>query len=175
MAEYGTGKSLWYIVVHEADAANTVIDAKAFAFWFFMGSIVVASHLFWDGKRKPPHARSFSATCKFFNKNSKENFENVFKVLDNFFVILFFVPMNVEGLNSARRVLLTQSVRSLENNSPTAGSLKELMLSTSLELYEKLGCLKKNLICQDGVGPKLKTHLFLFGVNFLMHQLLPKS
>ena len=83
--------------------------------------------------------------------------------------------MNVEDLNSARRVLLTESVKSLEKISITTVALKEHILHASLKLYIKVECLQKNLIYQDGVGAKLETHFFLFGLNFLLHRLLAKS
>ena len=101
---------------------------------------------------------------KWTIKNSKEVFENDFKVLDTFSGVLFYVTMNVEDLNPAQRVLLTLGARLLENIDLRMVALKEHILCASLELYIKLECLQKNLICQDGVGTKLKTYLCIFGV-----------
>ena len=82
--------------------------------------------------------------------------------------------MKVEDVNSAWRVLFTQGGRSLENIPSTLATLKEQILYAFLQSVSGLSTYRKTeqvTIQVNGVGRKLKTCFFQFGVNY-MHQLL---
>ena len=168
--EFGTGKSLKFIPVHEI--AIKIGEAKSYALPFFhplSGCDTTASVA---GKGKKSFSDTWfimpEMTALFVKLGKVSEIENIteedFKLFEKFFVVLYCSTCNTVDVNTASCLLFTQGGRSIENIPPTLSALKQHVNASSeivMSLFQGRGVGLRQLMVTYRCGvnyPKLQQH-----------------
>ena len=150
--EYGRGKDLKFIPIHEI--ANTLgpSTSKAILFFTSISGCDECSSVQGKGKKSFFDAWKLmpEMTAIFIKLSEVEDVADIveedFQALEKFFVVLHSATLNTDDINVARRVLFTQGGRTLENLPPTSCALKQHVLRSSLQAQKWARSLVKDAV-----------------------------
>ena len=115
--EFGRGKTLKYIPIHEFVNSLGKVSSRAVSFLHAFSGCDTFSAV--AGKRK----------LSFYNLTDVNLVtDDDFTQIERFFIILYSPTLNTENINTARQILFTQGSRSLENIPPTFNCLQKHIL-----------------------------------------------
>ena len=115
--EFGRGKTLKYIPIHEFVNSLGKVSSRAVSFLHAFSGCDTFSAV--AGKRK----------LSFYNLTDVNLVsDDDFTQIERFFIILYSPTLNTENINTARQILFTQGGRSLENIPPTFNCLQKHIL-----------------------------------------------
>ena len=137
--EYGTGKTLKYLPIHEIANGLGAINSRDIPFFHSISGCDTTYAV--AGKGKASFYRTWSmlpeVTETFIKlgnvKDVKDISEQDIRWIEKFFVTLYSATLNTEEVNVARRMLFTQGSRALENIPPTLSFLQKHILRASLQ------------------------------------------
>jgi hypothetical protein len=151
--EFGVGKHLKYIPIHEI--ANSLGPQTSTAFLFFHAFSGCDTTSSFKGKGK----KSFHGTWKAM-PNVTPVFERVTtsegdvceddqNLLEQFAVSLYSSTFDGDKVNDARRYLFTAKAKTIENIPPTAGALHEHVKRSTLQARKWFHCLEATRVALD--------------------------
>ena len=137
--EYGTGKTLKCLPIHEIANGLGAINSRAIPFFHSISGCDTTSAV--AGKGKASFYRTWSmlpeVTETFIKlgnvKDVKDISEQDIRWIEKFFVTLYSATLNIEEVNVVSRMQFTQGSRALENIPPTLSCLQKHILRASLQ------------------------------------------
>ena len=152
--EFGVGKSLRFIPVHEIASGLGKAKSNAFLFFHAVSGCDTNSSVAGKGKKSFYDAWDLlpSVTTVFEKLVTISDREEIltedYKLLERYFVVLYSPTCNTDNVNIARRLLFSQG-RSIENIPPTAASIKQHVLRAALQGSRWYRCLEKGRTTVD--------------------------
>lgn len=132
--EFGRGKTLKYIPIHEIVNSLGKVSSRAVSFLHALSGCDTTSAVAGKGKlsfyntwsQLPEITPTFAKLGNVTDVNLVT--DDDFTQIERFFIILYSPTLNTENINTARRILFTQGSRSLENIPPTFNCLQKHIL-----------------------------------------------
>ena len=153
--EFGVGKSLQFIPIHEISNGLGPSVCNAYLFFHSFSGCDTTSSFSGRGKK------SFHETWKllpkltpiFYKLSSTANPEEIltddYKTLERFIVTLYSSTINTEEVDVARRILFTTRSRSVENIPPTSEALKQHVKRSALQAIKWRRCISDDCSLLD--------------------------
>ena len=153
--EFGVGKSLQFIPIHEISNGLGPSVCNAYLFFHSFSGCDTTSSCSGRGKK------SFHETWKLlpeltpiFDKlssiaNPEEILTDDYKTLERFIVTLYSSTINTEEVDVARRILFTTRSRSVENIPPTSEALKQHVKRSALQAIKWCRCISDDCSLLD--------------------------
>ena len=174
--EFGRGKTLKYIPIHEIVNSLGKVSSRAVSFLHALSGCDTTSAVAGKGKlsfyntwsQLPEITPTFAKLGNVTDVNLVT--DDDFTQIERFFIILCSPTLNTENINTARRILFTQGSRSLENIPPTFNCLQKHILRSC---YQATNCsnalLKQRPHLDPEDGRSLANVLYLYGVISQTH------
>ena len=132
--EFGRGKTLKYIPIHEIVNNLGKVSSRAVSFLHALSGCDTTSAVAGKGKlsfyntwsQLPEITPTFAKLGNVTDVNLVT--DDDFTQIERFFIILYSPTLNTENINTARQILFTQGSRSLENIPPTFNCLQKHIL-----------------------------------------------
>ena len=155
--EYGKGKTLKYIPIHEIARSMGDLSSRAISFFHALSGCDTTSAVAGKGKLSFYHTWSLlpEITTTFDKLGNvtdiNEITEDDFKTVERFFVALYSPTLNTEEVNVARQILFTKGNRSIENIPPTSNCLQKHIIRSCHQATNWSNALKKQRLYLDPV------------------------
>ena len=132
--EYGKGKALKFIPVHEVVNSLDEISSKAVSFLHALSGCDTTSAVAGKGKlsfyntwlQLPEITPTFAKLGNVTDVNIVT--DDDITQIERFFIVLYSPTLNTDNINTARRILFSQGSRALENIPPTFHCLQKHIL-----------------------------------------------